>query len=271
MTETIETKNSFDDCVSILRTKFNLICKLIGIHDFKRKTDYWTKFEYEVIKPIKIKLFGEEPKYQWTNSNSWSGPFGFDFKKEYYSDFVAEFVKKIWENFQKKKEETKMFEYLNDFMRCGEIYRKIVAIGYDHKISEDDSYTLGYYHLTLNNFYNSSNDEQIQMIKLILDIEPINPDWPEELIDGINQMKITFKEMNKILRERGIENSTEMVYRKKLKFHEDLEYRNKIINLYDSIIKPNYDLYTEDKIQLSFQKHQKELEEFDNILNEALK
>jgi len=41
--------------------------------------------------------------------------------------------------------------------------------------------------------------------------------------------------------------------------------------LYDSIIKPNYDLYTEDKIQLSFQKHQKELEEFDNILNEALK
>lgn len=109
------------------------------------------------------------------------------------------------------------------------------------------------------------------MIKLILGIEPINPDWSEELIDDINQMKITFKEMNKILRERGIENSTEMMYRKKLKFHEDLEYRNKIINLYDSIIKPNYDLYTEDKIQLSFQKHQKELEEFDNILNEALK
>ena len=32
-----------------------------------------------------------------------------------------------------------MFEYLNDFMRCEEVYRKIVAIGYDHKISEDDS------------------------------------------------------------------------------------------------------------------------------------
>lgn len=164
-----------------------------------------------------------------------------------------------------------MFEYLNDFMRCEEVYRKIVAIGYDHKISEDDSYMLSYYHLTLNNFYNSSNDEQIRMIKLILGIEPINPDWSEELINDINQMKITFKEMNKILRERGIENSTEMMFRKKLKFHEDLEYRNKIINLYDSIIKPNYDLYTEDKIQLSFQKHQKELEEFDNILNEALK
>ena len=29
-------------------------------------------------------------------------------------------------------------------------------------------------------------------------------------------------------------------------------------------------IYTEDKIQLSFQKHQKELEEFDNILNEPL-
>ena len=41
-----------------------------------------------------------------------------------------------------------------------------------------------HYHLTLNNFYNSSNDEQIQMIKLILGIVPLKIG---RLINDINQ------------------------------------------------------------------------------------